>query len=529
MLTKKLLQCHNPHLIICGTFGNNTERLTGKNYQINYTNNDNLIKIRVEGLITAIAFHKARLYAQKLFRHLSYKYATPQIREMLQVDWYEYLQKMKVRVGGKMWILKRHVAVFINDAFIGSDIEFLEYINESYVFHMQENIEYYDKLVKEYYKEFIQKTKRIYVYFTFCLDGSTLGSLLFMLYSDLLPHTCKHFLNLCTGKYESLEGFATSHYLNTSVHRIVKNGWIQLGDIKIDTVTSDMITIPTIPDESYCIPHNRRGVLSMANNGKHSNESQIIVSLKPNSWMDYHYVAFGLDEEPETEAETDVFLERKPWIDVDGEKVEKVYQYPFDTYSDISMWLDNIIDEIDIRDTASLLIAERYLSGLYCLSTDYISDVSIHHTEEDQVSEEKRNITCDSNLCELLHTFQPDTMNKEEKTDFIKKLRKIIVSYALDSSNNESCAQCISEDTYGTVHKILEYAYDIARAIIARSLKKDLSIADTKAEINNLLKTEKHDGKTHVETSLFLVEEILNKSIFYCLQSTTIVECEQIQ
>lgn len=42
----------------------------------------------------------------------------------------------------------------------------------------------------------------------------------------------------------------------------------------------------------------------------------------------------------------------------------------FDYYS-ITPWFDNIVDRIDIRDTASLLIAERYLNGLYCLTTDY--------------------------------------------------------------------------------------------------------------------------------------------------------------
>lgn len=42
----------------------------------------------------------------------------------------------------------------------------------------------------------------------------------------------------------------------------------------------------------------------------------------------------------------------------------------FDYYS-ITPWFDNIVDEIDVRDTASLLIAERYLNGLYCLTTDY--------------------------------------------------------------------------------------------------------------------------------------------------------------
>lgn len=49
----------------------------------------------------------------------------------------------------------------------------------------------------------------------------------------------------------------------------------------------------TIPDESYCVPHDRRGVLSMTNDGKHCNGSQFVVCLKPNPWMNHFYVAFG--------------------------------------------------------------------------------------------------------------------------------------------------------------------------------------------------------------------------------------------
>ncbi|XP_049947687.1 uncharacterized protein LOC126455973 [Schistocerca serialis cubense] len=49
------------------------------------------------------------------------------------------------------------------------------------------------------------------------------------------------------------------------------------------------------PDESYCISHNRRGVLSMANDGRHTNGSQFIITLQPALWMDYYYVAFGLN------------------------------------------------------------------------------------------------------------------------------------------------------------------------------------------------------------------------------------------
>lgn len=42
----------------------------------------------------------------------------------------------------------------------------------------------------------------------------------------------------------------------------------------------------------------------------------------------------------------------------------------FDFYS-ITSWLDNIVDRLDIRDTVSLLMVERYLDGFYCLSSDY--------------------------------------------------------------------------------------------------------------------------------------------------------------
>lgn len=133
----------------------------------------------------------------------------------------------------------------------------------------------------------------------------------------MLPLTCQHFLNLCTGYDEIKECYKDAYYINMHLHRIVKNGWIQCGGIikynlNYSLLCSNICQIfffigyeniiceinknaenIKIPDESYCIPHDRRGILSMANNGKHSNESQFIVCLKSNPWMDHFYVAFG--------------------------------------------------------------------------------------------------------------------------------------------------------------------------------------------------------------------------------------------
>lgn len=97
MSTKQLSRYCSSYVITVNNICNSDkERLIEKDYCLDYSDNNYLIKIRIEGLITTIAFHKARLYAQKLSQYLPQKYAVPQIREMFQVDWHEYLQKMKV-------------------------------------------------------------------------------------------------------------------------------------------------------------------------------------------------------------------------------------------------------------------------------------------------------------------------------------------------------------------------------------------------------------------------------------------------
>lgn len=50
----------------------------------------------------------------------------------------------------------------------------------------------------------------------------------------------------------------------------------------------------------------------------------------------------------------------------------------FDFYS-ITPWLDNVVDEIDVRDTASILMAERFLNGLYCFTSDYEPGIYSKH------------------------------------------------------------------------------------------------------------------------------------------------------
>ena len=46
-------------------------------------------------------------------------------------------------------------------------------------------------------------------------------------------------------------------------------------------------------DENFSISHDSRGIVGMANKGRHTNGSQFYVTLNPAPWMDKRYVAFG--------------------------------------------------------------------------------------------------------------------------------------------------------------------------------------------------------------------------------------------
>jgi len=86
-------------------------------------------------------------------------------------------------------------------------------------------------------------------------------------------------------------------YKDSLIHRIVPSGWIQGGDIidgsKGDAGKSSLSDGAAFPDESFSISHDSRGVLSMANCGPHTNQSQFFVTLEAKRNLDRRFVAFG--------------------------------------------------------------------------------------------------------------------------------------------------------------------------------------------------------------------------------------------
>ncbi|KAJ3173485.1 hypothetical protein HDU88_002571 [Geranomyces variabilis] len=129
------------------------------------------------------------------------------------------------------------------------------------------------------------------------------GRLVFELDIESCPKATANFASLCTGAagYSKHAKTKPLHFKNTPLHRIIRNYIAQGGDItRGDGSGGDSIYSGAFKDEPAGLKTGfarGRGVLAMANSGKHSNTSQWFVTLTDDKTqlkkMEGKYVVFG--------------------------------------------------------------------------------------------------------------------------------------------------------------------------------------------------------------------------------------------
>ncbi|XP_015714288.1 probable inactive peptidyl-prolyl cis-trans isomerase-like 6 isoform X2 [Coturnix japonica] len=251
------------------------------------------VVVEVTGLLREPAFHVAKCTAEALKLKFPSKFADPVVHPLFEFAWNEYLQKKKKELRGEVWGFASHVMCFVNGWLLGDEKDLLEWAHFKWGYRDFKPAALYQAITEDFYTKHMKNNQHVFVFLDIAIGEQPIGTLLFELFSDVCPKTCENFRALCEGGVMSPSSGKELTYKNSCFHRLVKPVWIQGGDITGKGDGGESIYGPTFEDESFAIPHKGRGVLGMANKGRHSNSSQFYITLQPVPYLDKKCVAFG--------------------------------------------------------------------------------------------------------------------------------------------------------------------------------------------------------------------------------------------
>jgi len=129
-------------------------------------------------------------------------------------------------------------------------------------------------------------------YFDINVDDKYIGRIIIQLFDDDVPKTCKNFRYLCSN---GIFNEKKPSYQDSIIHRVIKDFMIQGGDItRKDGTGGYSIYGEQFDDENFNLTHNQPGMLSMANSGPNTNNSQFFITIKKTPWLDNKHVVFGI-------------------------------------------------------------------------------------------------------------------------------------------------------------------------------------------------------------------------------------------
>ncbi|CAB3261507.1 unnamed protein product [Arctia plantaginis] len=206
------------------------------------------------------------------------QFEAPIVRGVSSVEWPKVWNDLKIQFGEKVHCIKSQVVVLLNNEFLGGEQELLELIETKYIYNYPKYLDFHKEGIEQF-SNYIKSSGRPCAFLHIAIDNVPIGPLIFMLYADLVPFTCENFIRLCELKKNG--------YAGAPIHRIVQDSWIQCGGFALKNPTE-------LDCENYIVPHDRRGVLAMANAGRNKDcSTQFFVLLQPALWMKNKYVAFG--------------------------------------------------------------------------------------------------------------------------------------------------------------------------------------------------------------------------------------------
>lgn len=232
---------------------------------------------------------------------------------VLEVDYINRLQQLKDKYGGGLYghsSSRLHV-VLRNGQYIGGLKEMKQLAEKEYGFDDAEvgaeNV--FNRHSREETANLLLASGRKSVYLDISCTGKgkatvPFGRILIELFTDVCPTACDNFFKLCTGEGGTVVNPATGKdvaldYVGCPVHRIVKGGWIQLGDI-VDGSGLNSVGFAAggeggkVRDETFSVDYGAAsGIVGYSSSIPHHNATQFHITLVPCDWMNTKNVGFG--------------------------------------------------------------------------------------------------------------------------------------------------------------------------------------------------------------------------------------------
>ncbi|TXG72900.1 hypothetical protein EZV62_001479 [Acer yangbiense] len=127
------------------------------------------------------------------------------------------------------------------------------------------------------------------------IGGQPMGRLVIELFSDSTPKTAENFRALCTWEKGIGKNGKALHYKGTTFHRVIPRSMFNGGDLtEGNGLGGESIYGDSFTDENFRNKHIGPGILSMANTGPGTNNSQFIICTNKTEWLDGINVVFGI-------------------------------------------------------------------------------------------------------------------------------------------------------------------------------------------------------------------------------------------